>query len=66
MNVWESCFSSGLLKGDPPYNITITCESCGHRHLLARPRWRDEDIYIVCHDCELPNVAKLRLSARGL
>lgn len=34
--------------------ISITCESCGHRHRLERPISRPGPIWIVCHDCELP------------
>jgi hypothetical protein len=66
MDIWENCFSSGLPVGDPPYKITISCDECGHRNSLERPRWRDEDIRIICHGCEIPIVSKFRLAAHGL
>lgn len=71
MNVWKELidgFRNGPITtaSDPPYNITVTCEECGRRHRLERPRWRDEDIWIVCHDCEAPILSRLRLSAHGL
>jgi hypothetical protein len=68
MDFWQE-FLSGYnaekkgskLVGDPPYSIRITCKECGHVHRLERKRWRDEEIWIVCHNCELPICSQLCL-----
>jgi hypothetical protein len=39
--------------------ITITCESCGKRHELARTRFEPGLIWLVCHGCETPLQAQL-------
>lgn len=34
--------------------ITITCEDCGRRHRLERMVADPGELWIVCHDCEVP------------
>lgn len=46
-------------------SITITCEDCGRRHRLERQITEPGNLYIVCHNCELPLQAVLKNDTAG-
>lgn len=41
--------------------VSITCEMCGHQHQLERQRFTQQEIAIVCHECETPLTAELEI-----
>jgi hypothetical protein len=55
-DAWRKKMQSKAAAQAPPPVITYTinCESCGHRHLLARTVEPLEVFHIICHGCELP------------
>jgi hypothetical protein len=39
--------------------VTITCEDCGRKHRLERDVQEAGEIWIMCHNCEVPLVSIL-------